>query len=330
MTGVYQPFKKEVTEIFGYPSHTTDANAMQNRSRYLCPFQKEKTGRLRVCNKLSQHTLFEKLHQSGVPFGACSVWHKTRKQKEYYPHIICPARFLQSNAIFNDAKSVLRDWRSSSHYIVIREVNLALGRLDYVLVNYDTKSAEIVDTCIMEVMAVSTTTTGDIIRSMFECLGVTGAAQTTYKYGINYRQVVSRMLIQLIAKSHAADVWGARMVWVIQDVLYDYMQRTTKLELQDITVPELDNSPSDIFFFVYSLETNPYHQPYNLKLNKIKGGKLADMKRILEPKEIPSLAMWTQWIQNSIRERGPNFFDLTENADVTPLQPFVEEEDEEE
>lgn len=328
MAEVYQPSRKEVAEIFGYPAYANDAEALQTRSRYLCPFQKEKSGTLRNCNKLSQHSLFDKFNQTGVPFGACSVWHKARNEKEYRPHIICPARFLQSHAIFNDAKLILRNWRSSSHYIVIREVNLALGRLDYVLVNYDTASAEIVDTCILEVMAVSTTTTGDIIRSMFERLGIQKAAKKTYKYGINYRQVVSRMLIQLVAKSHAADVWNARMVWAIQDVLYDYMQRSTKLELQDITMAGLENSQSDTFFFVYKLATNSTHQPYTLSLDKIKGGKLADMKKILEPKDIPSRADWQQLIQKSIRERGPNVFDLTEYADVTPLQPAAEEENE--
>jgi len=316
----YQPKKKEVAEVFGYPSHNKHATALDIRARHLCPFQVDETGQLRTCTKKSQHNLFVRFKQTETPFGACSVWHRGRGQEFYRPHIICPARFLQDNRIFQDAKRVLRNWRPASKFYVIREVNFPnIGRLDYILVNYDEEADELLDACILEVMAVSTTTTGDIIRSMFEILGLQDAAKETYNYGINFRQVISRMMIQLVAKSYATSMWNAKMIWVIQDVLYDYMVNSTNLALKEVSRECLEIAKEDILFFVYELETNPNHDLYRIRLLSVKGGTREDVKRSLEPKAIPSLDDWRNLILNNVRTA--NCFDLTDNKNVTPLPP---------
>jgi hypothetical protein len=49
--------------------------------------------------------------------------------------------------------------------------------------------------------------------------------------GINYRQVWARMASQLIVKSEVAAAWGGAALWVIQDVLADYISDTTALDL---------------------------------------------------------------------------------------------------
>lgn len=45
--------------------------------------------------------------------------------------------------------------------------------------------------------------------------------------GINYRQVWARMVSQLIVKSEAALAWGGKTIWVLQDLLVDYISSTT-------------------------------------------------------------------------------------------------------
>jgi hypothetical protein len=50
--------------------------------------------------------------------------------------------------------------------------------------------------------------------------------------GINYRQVWARMVSQLLVKSEVALHWGGKAVWVIQDVLMDYITKTTALNLK--------------------------------------------------------------------------------------------------
>lgn len=49
--------------------------------------------------------------------------------------------------------------------------------------------------------------------------------------GINYRQVWARMASQLIAKSEIALEWGGKTIWVVQDVLVDYVSENTALNV---------------------------------------------------------------------------------------------------
>lgn len=49
--------------------------------------------------------------------------------------------------------------------------------------------------------------------------------------GINYRQVWARMASQLIVKSQAAIAWGGKAIWVLQDLLADYISSSTALDL---------------------------------------------------------------------------------------------------
>ena len=51
--------------------------------------------------------------------------------------------------------------------------------------------------------------------------------------GINYRQVWARMVSQLIVKSQVGMAWGGKTIWVLQDVLAQYISRSTGLNLQN-------------------------------------------------------------------------------------------------
>ena len=50
--------------------------------------------------------------------------------------------------------------------------------------------------------------------------------------GINYRQVWARMASQLIVKSQASLEWGGKTIWVLQDLLADYISSSTALDLR--------------------------------------------------------------------------------------------------
>ncbi len=49
--------------------------------------------------------------------------------------------------------------------------------------------------------------------------------------GINYRQVWARMVSQLIVKSQVGLAWNGKTVWLLQDVLAQYISSTTALDL---------------------------------------------------------------------------------------------------
>lgn len=78
--------------------------------------------------------------------------------------------------------------------------------------------------------------------------------------GINYRQVWARMASQLIVKSQAAMAWNGKTIWVLQDLLADYISASTALDLKKIISGHTDEV--NILAFSYG---NNYKQPENSK-----------------------------------------------------------------
>ena len=58
--------------------------------------------------------------------------------------------------------------------------------------------------------------------------------------GINYRQVWARMASQLIVKSQAAMAWQGKTIWVLQDLLADYISSSTALDLHKFVSEHTD------------------------------------------------------------------------------------------
>lgn len=58
--------------------------------------------------------------------------------------------------------------------------------------------------------------------------------------GINYRQVWARMASQLIVKSQAALTWKGKTIWVLQDLLADYISSSTALDLHKFIANHTD------------------------------------------------------------------------------------------
>jgi hypothetical protein len=57
---------------------------------------------------------------------------------------------------------------------------------------------------------------------------------------INYRQVWARMVSQLIVKSQVALAWNGKTIWIVQDVLADYISKSTALVLPEYLAEKLD------------------------------------------------------------------------------------------
>lgn len=74
--------------------------------------------------------------------------------------------------------------------------------------------------------------------------------------GINYRQVWARMASQLIVKSQAAIGWGGKTIWVLQDLLADYITTSTALDLRKFVADHTDEV--NILAFSYG---NNYKMP---------------------------------------------------------------------
>jgi hypothetical protein len=77
--------------------------------------------------------------------------------------------------------------------------------------------------------------------------------------GINYRQVWARMVSQLIVKSQVGIAWGGKTIWLVQDVLADYISKTTALMLAQYLSSHLDEV--NILSFGYGNSINNAREP---------------------------------------------------------------------
>ncbi|MFQ5926858.1 MAG: NotI family restriction endonuclease [Terriglobia bacterium] len=274
-TSKVKPPIREVAEVFGFPSRSDRKAARDHRAHHQCPFLKS------LCIKTSQHRALP----SGWPFGACSVWHSSAAMRRLEPHIICPVRFLQDNRIFKDTATLLKRSSPSSRILLFHEIGFkGIGKLDYILVESDKARRKFSNMLLLEAMAVSTTGTGHVIRSFLDALS-SKAPKPPYKYGINFRQVVSRMMVQALAKAHTARHWGFSSAWAIQDVLYEFMRSISELNLTKVNIKTLAANAYPLYFFVYRLDTTG--PVYKLKLRDTLAGSLLQVAKVFEPKKLP-------------------------------------------
>lgn len=290
-------YKKGVSEAFGFRADSNSKQAIEARANYSCPFLNAR------CQKPSQHRDYD----ASIPFGACSVWHRGEYDLLPIPYITCPIRFIQGGQIFHDSSRVLKRAEGAKVFI-LPEISLEMGRLDYLMVAWDSKQEKMADASILEVMASSTTTTGDILHSLHSLLG-SKLEPRNLKYGINYRQIISRMIVQVIAKSFACESWGLPMVWAVQDSLFNYMAATTKLQLKTIRLEDTVSARKghSIFFLVYSMGEGALSPQFDLQLQAVYAANRDDILGVFEPKSVPPLADIISVAEDRVRSKQKCF-----------------------
>lgn len=141
-----------------------------------------------------------------------------------FDYIVAPLKKTSETEIENITK---KPWRSMKGILVKAGYTIARrGSKEYVE-NFPSRTPSII-----EIMT-SSTSGGDkkkrsTIPNAFEdaILGKPHIAP-----GINFRQVWARMVSQLIVKSEVANSWGGKAIWVVQDLLVNYISSTTALDL---------------------------------------------------------------------------------------------------
>ncbi len=71
--------------------------------------------------------------------------------------------------------------------------------------------------------------------------------------GINYRQVWARMVSQLIVKSQVSLAWGGKTIWIVQDVLVDYISSSTGLDIQRF----ISSTPDEVNILSFGYGSDP-------------------------------------------------------------------------
>ena len=240
-----------------------------------------------------------------LPCGICSV----RLPREDLVWAICPRRLLTfglggvadsqaalANKVFAIAGLEPDEEVSVWAEVSLMEVGAGGGRfnyrLDYVLRSTRPGAAPIV----VEVMTCSTSggnrSRGTDIQGAFRravLFAHTPVTDPVAAPGVNIRQVWARMASQMIAKSEAANSWGGRTIWVVQDRLVDYIRKNTALPLDALHAP--DWTPGEVNMLVSNLT-----QPIALYSGPIRaaGGSGACWLDLLGAPHVPTLGSITR------------------------------------
>ena len=202
-----------------------------------------------------------------LPCGVCSV----RLARENVVWAICPRRLLTfgPHGVSDDQAALANKVYALSGFqpgeeisvwaeISLREVGAGGGRfnyrLDYVLRSTRPGAAPVV----VEVMTCSTSggnrAVGTDIQGAFRravLFAHTPVTDPVEAPGVNVRQVWARMASQMIAKSEAANSWGGRTIWVVQDRLVEYIRTNTALPLDALRSD--DWTPGEVNMLVSDL-----------------------------------------------------------------------------
>lgn len=94
---------------------------------------------------------------------------------------------------------------------------------------------------------------------------------------INYRQVWARMVSQLIVKSQVGIAWGGKTIWILQDVLANYISQSTALNLEKY-ISEHTNEVNILAFGYGSKADSEAHKDSIIELtdSKFYSGPIAD------------------------------------------------------
>jgi hypothetical protein len=203
------------------------------------------------------------------PLGICSLATKRQNESSHRPWIVCPKRLLDLKQEYPGVPPELRSLIEIAPGTTVRiwwEVKFRYGdpesssffeyTFDYLLFPIEHVGDKVNiagPPFIVEIMT-SSTRGGGLTEHMIDVLlqrkqrGLGKIVKSPYTP--NYRQVFARMLAQIVAKSEIAEAWGGQTIWLLQDVLVEYIAQTTNF------VPESfeDGAEGNVALLVYTMK----------------------------------------------------------------------------
>lgn len=234
---------RQALELYGV--HALDEGAGWARivDSQVCPFTD------RRCIKVRKS-------QPEITIGTCTVSHARGNSKV----MICPNGLLEDNKVFLDCIHLLTLHEPGNKFHLVPEVSIPGGSIDYFLAS--TRHGKVVDFVAIEIQTLDTTGTVWPARQKVlweKGLHVEHDAEDSRGYGINWKMTAKTVLIQLNHKIQTLESLNKRLVLVIQNQLFDYMQREFRFD--HIGDARLGDSAH---IHVYSLEER---SPESLRLN---------------------------------------------------------------
>lgn len=212
-----------------------------------------------------------------IPLGACSITDGGK------PWVVCPTRLFYTGVARPWLEhSIYQTWgfQPGDHLGLWREVRVVARQraktfrynFDYVFRKVVNREWSLFDNVpyVVEVMTCSTSG-GGITEAFAQALR--GQPYTGCP-SINKRQVLGRMMSQLVAKAEVVHAWGGKTTWVVQDLFWEYVNETTGFNMDEFR----DDPDGNMVVVVRKLETAGYNPrrtdaaTYDLRLERILRG----------------------------------------------------------
>lgn len=276
---------RSVAEVYTYPPNARTDAAREARDRCLCRFrgpgleceQQNNRGQVALVQLRQYPDLRRQYGRDTIPLGVCSIVDGDR------PWIVCPIRLFYTGPIRPTLEhSIYQAWgfQPGDKLALWREVRaLARRRSKTFRYNFDYVFRKVVDEerplfqnvpFVVEVMACSTSG-GGITNAFADALRGRSDVRVP---SINKRQVLGRMMSQLVAKAEVVHAWGGKTAWVVQDVFWEYVNETTGFNMDEFR----DDPEGNMVVVVRKLETAGYDprrddsDSFNLRLERILRG----------------------------------------------------------
>ncbi len=278
----------KTAEVYTYPPDAKTAPAETARRMCLCRFrgpgleceQKNNRGEIALLKLDRYPDLQRRYRRDTLPLGVCSVMAGEK------PWIVCPNRlFYTGEAAPKLEHSIYHSWgfKPGDEVALWREVRIqSKKRSKKFNYNFDYVFRRVVNAAeqkyeetpyVVEVMSCSTSG-GGVSDDFALALGSVHVKADSRAPSLDKGRVLGRMLSQIFAMAEVVHGWGGKIVWVVQDVFWDYMIETTGFNLDDFR----SDPNGNMLLVVRHLETKGYDSQdpradsYDLMLSRILQG----------------------------------------------------------
>ena len=235
-----------IVEVLG---KRTIAGLKPEFGHFTCPFTKN------TCIKKSV-----KVPHPHYP--VCSISPKTSDEIV----TICPKRFYSRDFI----KDIIENaWPGTSpkNPKIAYEVQMSgFGTIDFVVADVKADGIDAFVSCEIQAVDITGSVSGffmDYVDGKTKSnVPPDKVAKRDYSFGFNRKNVAKRYLSQLIYKGHHHQIWGSRIVALVQRSMYNYFQSQAAFK----TDKNINDPQSSVVFIIYDYVFNEITQQYELEV----------------------------------------------------------------
>lgn len=207
-----------------------------------------------------------------IKVGICTLGSTVNKGKEIRPVVICPRRFKEESVFDTIRLKYLSGW---SNVKWVPEVNIGVGgSVDYVAIEIDRKK-NIKNFQCVEFQTAGTT--GSPFPYLQDLKKYGDFTHRNHTYGINWaNEFTKTMMQQAYKKGKIVSSWNRKIIFVIQDVAWDYISATT-----DCSKVTNSNPKSPVDFCTFMLKWESIDKRWTLRFDNIYSTSIEGISTIM-------------------------------------------------